>query len=150
MKFGLCVMAVKKLRIILDTNWYISATINQKSRRRLYELLINENIIIIFSNEILSEYNEVIRRNKFKKIINHKQITRFMNLVISKTEITEIKSGLTGSRDLGDNFLLSLSHDSDADYLITGDLDLLVLKTTGITKIITLSDFGEIISPQTQ
>lgn len=143
-------MAVKKLRIILDTNWYISATINQKSRRSLYELLTNENLIIIFSSEILSEYNLVIKRDKFKRIINHSQISRFMNLVISKTEFVAVKSSLTGSRDFNDNFLLSLSHDSNADYLVTGDLDLLVLKITGITKIITLSDLLGIISPQTQ
>lgn len=143
-------MAVKKLKIILDTNWYISATINQKSRRRLYELLTNKNLVILFSNEILSEYNQVIKRDKFKKIINYAQVTRFMNLVISRTELIEIKSDLKGSRDLGDNFLLSLSHDSNADYLVTGDLDLLVLKISGTTKITTLNDFSAIISPQTQ
>jgi hypothetical protein len=26
----------KKIRVILDTNWYISATINKNSRRTLY------------------------------------------------------------------------------------------------------------------
>lgn len=150
MRFGLCVMAIKKLRIIIDTNWYISATINQKSRRSLYELLTNNNLVIIFSNEILLEYNQVIKRSKFKKIINHSQISRFMNLVISKTELVEIKSDLKGSRDINDNFLLSLSHDSNSDYLITGDLDLLILKESGTTQIITLNRFLEIISPPTQ
>lgn len=143
-------MAIKKLRIIIDTNWYISATINQKSRRSLYELLTNNNLVIIFSNEILLEYNQVIKRSKFKKIINHSQISRFMNLVISKTELVEIKSDLKGSRDINDNFLLSLSHDSNSDYLITGDLDLLILKESGTTQIITLNRFLEIISPPTQ
>lgn len=150
MRFGLCVMAIKKLRIIIDTNWYISATINQKSRRSLYELLTNNNLVIIFSNEILLEYNQVIKRSKFKKIINHSQISRFMNLVISKTELVEIKSDLKGSRDINDNFLLSLSHDSNSDYLITGDLDLHILKESGTTQIITLNRFLEIISPPTQ
>lgn len=113
-------------------------------------MLTNENLIIIFSSEILSEYNLVIKRDKFKRIINHSQISRFMNLVISKTEFVAVKSSLTGSRDFNDNFLLSLSHDSNADYLVTGDLDLLVLKITGITKIITVSDLLGIIFPQTQ
>ncbi len=31
----------KRLKIVLDTNWYISASINRNSRRRLYELLVN-------------------------------------------------------------------------------------------------------------
>jgi len=137
-------MAVKKTRIILDTNWYVSATINKKSRRVLYKLLTNQNLIILFS-EILAEYKQVIARDKFKKIINIKQVTRFMNLVMSKLEITKIKTTLAGSRDTKDNFLLSLSHDGHADYLVTGDADLLVLQKTGSTYIVTLREFLEIV-----
>jgi putative PIN family toxin of toxin-antitoxin system len=107
-------MAIKKIRIILDTNWYVSATINKNSRRSLYELLTNENLILLFSDEILREYKRVMARDKFKKIINAKQITRFMNLVISKVESIELKANVIGSRDQKDNFLLSLAFDSDA------------------------------------
>jgi predicted nucleic acid-binding protein len=73
-----------------------------------------------------------------------------MNLAISKIKNIEIKSDLTGSRDLNDNFLLSLSHDADADYLITGDKDLLVLEETGSTKIMLMGDFLKITSHKTQ
>ncbi len=62
-------MEIKKIRVIFDTNWYISATINKNSRRTLYELLTNENLAILFCDEILKEYR-VIVRDKFKKIIN--------------------------------------------------------------------------------
>lgn len=54
----------KKIRIILDTNWYISATINRKSRRRLYELLINEQCTILYADELLAEYKRVVYRKK--------------------------------------------------------------------------------------
>ena len=138
-------MAAKKIRIILDTNWYISATINKNSRRVLYQLLINRNLVILFCDELLTEYKQVIARNKFKKIISTKQVTRFMNLVMSKLEIIEINATITGSRDPKDNFLLSLSYDSHADYLITGDVDLLVLQKTGSTDIVTLGNFLKII-----
>jgi putative PIN family toxin of toxin-antitoxin system len=143
-------MAVKKIRVILDTNWYISATINKRSRRLLYQLLTNKNIFILFSDEIFKEYGLVITRNKLKNIVSAQQVTRFMNLTISKITNIEIKSNLTGSRDPKDNFLLSLSHDANADYLVTGDRDLLVLKETGSTKIILMGDFLAIISHKTQ
>lgn len=32
----------KRLKIVLDMNWYVSGYINQNSRSRLYDLLINE------------------------------------------------------------------------------------------------------------
>ncbi|HEY8780449.1 MAG TPA: putative toxin-antitoxin system toxin component, PIN family [Mucilaginibacter sp.] len=143
-------MAVKKIRLILDTNWYISATINKKSRRLLYQLLTDKNIVVLFSDEIITEYERVITRNKFKNIVNAQQISRFMNLVISKIKNIKIKSNLTGSRDTNDNFLLSLSHDANADYLVTGDKDLLILGKTGSTKIILMGDFLAIISNKTQ
>ena len=143
-------MAAKKIRVILDTNWYISATINKKSRRVVYELLTNKNLIILFNNEILKEFNQVITRPKFKNIINHQQVTRFINLIIFKIENIEIKTNIKGSRDLKDNFLLSLCVDGKADYLVTGDMDLLILQKIDSTQILTLSDFLAITSPQTQ
>jgi putative PIN family toxin of toxin-antitoxin system len=150
MKSVLYAMAVRKIRIILDTNWYVSATINKKSRRTLYELITNKNVVIIFSSELMNEYNHVIKRDKFKKVIKPQQANRFINLVLPNLENIEIKADLSGSRDLSDNFLLSLSLDGKADYLVTGDMDLLILKSSGSTKIITLIDFLAIISPQTQ
>jgi putative PIN family toxin of toxin-antitoxin system len=136
----------KNIRIVIDTNWYVSGTINRKSRRVLFELLTGENFVILLSNEILAEYRLVISREKFKKIIKTAQVTRFINLVMSKVTIVQIKSSLTGSRDPKDNFLLSLCSDNSADFLISGDNDLLVLETTGATRIVTLHDFLEITS----
>jgi putative PIN family toxin of toxin-antitoxin system len=142
-------MATKKLRVILDTNWYISATINRNSRRRLYSLLTNNDIIILFSDELMREYNRVILRDKFKRIVRSDQISRFISLVISKLEIVEITSQIAGSRDPNDNYLLSLAADGHADYIVTGDSDLLVLRKTGQTQIVTLSDFMQAISHKT-
>ena len=43
-------------------------------------------------------------------------------------------------RDKKDNFLLNLAIDSNADYLVTGDLDLLELEKIKKTKIITIQE----------
>ena len=56
-------------------------------------------------------------------------------------EISQVKSEIELSRDPKDNFLLSLATDSKADYLVTGDNDLLELKSIGKTRIITLTDY---------
>ena len=150
MKYGQYAMAITKIRVILDTNWYVSATINKNSRRKLYELLTNQNLTILFSVQILNDYKLVIARDKFKKVIKTQQIERFIGLVLSKIESIEVKSDLEGSRDIKDNFLLSLSFDSNADYLITGDIDLLVLEKTGSTQILTFHEFSKIISHKVQ
>jgi uncharacterized protein len=45
------------------------------------------------------------------------------------------------SRDKKDNYLLALSKASKADYLITGDKDLLMLKVFRGTGIVKMSEF---------
>lgn len=49
-------------------------------------------------------------------------------------------------RDPKDDYLLALAQEAKADYLLTGDKDLLVLEYIGKTQIITVSFFEEILS----
>ena len=46
-------------------------------------------------------------------------------------------------RDPKDDFLLALSKESKANYLITGDKDLLYIEVYGRTKIVTVRQFKE-------
>jgi hypothetical protein len=56
-------------------------------------------------------------------------------------EFVNVASDVDLCRDPKDNFLLSLALDGEADYLLTGDNDLLVLEKVGETKIIKIADF---------
>lgn len=56
-------------------------------------------------------------------------------------DFIEVKSIVTVCRDNKDNFLLALAKDGQADFLITGDKDLLELKNFGQTKITTIVTF---------
>ena len=55
--------------------------------------------------------------------------------------IEEIKKHFDDCRDPKDNFLLDLSVAGKANYLITGDEDLLVLNPYRNTKIVNYRDF---------
>ena len=56
-------------------------------------------------------------------------------------KLIEVNIEITECRDLKDNFLLSLAVESKADYLVTGDTDLLIIKEIEKIKIIKWSDF---------
>ena len=56
-------------------------------------------------------------------------------------DFLEVKSIVTVCRDSKDNFLLALAKDGQADYLLTGDKDLLELKKFGKTRIKTIVTF---------
>ncbi len=81
-------MAEKTVKIILDTNWYISASVSRKSRRSFYEILTNPNLTIVYSKELLHEYRSVIGRPNFRKIISETQVLRFLSLIVPRIKET--------------------------------------------------------------
>ena len=135
-----------KTIVILDTNWYISATINRNSRKLLYQLITNNHLEIYYSHELLNEYKDVITRKKFNKYITWNQARRFIKLVIPLLSEIIIKTKTDLSRDKKDNFLLSMAIDSKADFLVSGDPDLLVIESIGKTRIINMREFRSLIS----
>ena len=64
-----------------------------------------------------------------------------LNVFDEYIEIINPESEIKICRDTKDNFLLNLAVDGNADYLITGDKDLLILEKINNTKIITIADF---------
>jgi hypothetical protein len=127
-------------KIILDTNLWISFLISNNFSQ-LDQLIEKKEIILIFSNELLEEFIEVIHRPKFKKYVSEEDIANLLNYFDQYAKIIEVKSNVQICRDQKDNFLLNLSIDSKAHFLITGDKDLLVLKRVQKTKIISFRDF---------
>ena len=136
----------RSIRIVLDTNWYVSASINRKSRRTLYEILVDQRLDILYTARLQTEFLEVISRPKFKNIITQSQVQRFLSLVLPRLEYVEIKTPVSLSRDPKDNYLLSLSHDGKVKYLVTGDPDLLVIGQFEETKIVTMAEFRKILT----
>lgn len=84
---------------------------------------------------------EVVQRPKFKNHFNNLEISQLLKLFNVYGELIEVTSEVKLSRDPKDDFLLSLAKDSGANYLVTGDRDLLDLIRIGKTKIITISAF---------
>jgi len=134
---------MKNKKIILDTNLWISFLIT-KNLNKLDPLINSEKIKLLFSKESFEEFVDVVERPKFKRFISSKDIEQILNLFDQFGELVNIKSNVNICRDEKDNFLLNLSIDGKADYLITGDKDLLVLKKIEKTKILTISEFLDI------
>lgn len=131
----------RSVKVILDTNWYISASINRKSRRKLYEILTNPSFEIFYSKELVQEFQDVISRPKFRKIISEAHVLRFQTLILPRLKETTITTSVELSRDAKDNYLLAMAIETNSDYLVTGDDDLLVLKQIGNTQIVRMSAF---------
>jgi len=133
-------MANKPQRIVLDTTIFIYFLISD-SFHKLDKRLKNNDVKLLFSEELLSEFLQVVSRQKFKKYFSEKDVTNLINNLYSYADLIEVHSHVNVCRDKKDNFLLALCTDGKADFLITGDEDLLVLKKFKKTSILKFSDY---------
>ncbi|MFQ6056072.1 MAG: putative toxin-antitoxin system toxin component, PIN family [Methanosarcinales archaeon] len=127
------------MRVVLDTNVFISAAISKgKSRRLLLKLLRREDVDILISRNILNELNEVIKRPKFR--LTEEEISDFLTLVLETVKMINVKSNFKVIKeDLRDNMFLNLAYDGKADHIVSGNRHLLSLKKFKGIKIISVS-----------
>ena len=118
---------MRSKKVILDTNLWISFLISKKFNS-IDSLIENKRIILVFSDELIREFVEVVDRPKFRKYFSKKEIEKILDYFDLYGIMIKVGSNVEICRDPKDNFLLNLSIDSKADYLITGDSDLLELK----------------------
>ena len=131
---------MRNKKVILDTNLWISFLIT-KNHTEIDDLIIKGKIKLIFSTELVEEFLTVTSRSKFKKYFNKQDIEELLEIFDTFAELINVKLEISECRDPKDNFLLSLAAESKADYLVTGDFDLLTLKKIRKTKILTWKDF---------
>ncbi|MDB4923596.1 putative toxin-antitoxin system toxin component, PIN family [Mucilaginibacter sp.] len=128
------------IRIILDTNLWISFLLT-KDFSKLDQIIFGKQCTLIFSKELVEEFLEVAKRPKFRRFFSQTDIEDILETIYEHADFTIVKTNLKVCRDPKDDFLLSLSVDGKVDFLLTGDKDLLDLKTISETKIITISEF---------
>ena len=137
-------MPKSEIRVVIDTNVWISFLIG-KTLAGLAEAIINESVTILFSEELIDELLEVLQRPKFEKYFSHEDITELLSLIRITFKPVEITEHFTSCRDPKDNFLLDLCVSGNADYLITGDDDLLSLTPFHGVEIISYSIFQKVL-----
>lgn len=135
-------MTNKSVKVIFDTNVWISFLIG-KRLKKLKEYILNNQITIITTEQLLTEITMVTNRPKLKKYFPQESVVELIELLnIIATKI-KIKPTHFINRDPKDNFLLDLIDYSKADYLITGDKDLLEHNPFKTAQIITPMEFEQ-------
>jgi uncharacterized protein len=125
------------MRVVIDTNVWISLTVFGGLPLRCFESVLRDGHELIICSELVEEYRKVILRS-FPEFKEKSEI--FLALTIVEAKLFEISDkSIAVSRDPNDDYLLNLSKVSRANLLITGDKDLLVLNSYGMTKIVTPS-----------
>ena len=127
---------VKINRIIIDTNLWISFLISNQYNQ-LDFLISSKKCTFIFSQDLLDEFLEVASRPKLRSYFSNSDIESLLEIISEYSEFIEVISKIVFLQD----FLLSLAVDGEADYLITGDKELIEVGKFNKTEIISMSEF---------
>jgi len=126
------------MKIVLDSNIIVAAYAGRGLCNSLFELCLDRHSILI-SDFILNEVKRTLH-NKFKMPLPNVQIIiDYLKEFCILSTYNKITDNIC--RDKNDNDIISLAVSNNADYLITGDNDLLVLKKYNKIKIISPRDF---------
>lgn len=130
-----------KYRFVIDSNVIVSALLfkNSKPRQAFDKALDNGDILL--SLPVLFELNRVLRLEKFDKYLNKNERMAFLNYLVKETEFTEISETIRECRDPKDDKYLELAVSGKAEFIISGDSDLLVLNLFRNIHILTPEQF---------
>lgn len=131
------------MRLVLDTNVLVSAFLWEGIPGRLIELAGEKEIDLYTSRVLLAELSEVLHRRKFTKPV---QATGFTAAEIVKHyqrlahHVTVRQMTQRISRDADDDQVLACAMAAKADFIVSGDKDLLTLKVFREIPIVTAAE----------
>lgn len=129
------------IRVVLDTNIVISAALSKQSVPAQVLDYVLENAIILISETTYRELSEKLLQSKFDRYVTQATRQLFLEEFGRFCEVVAVSTIIDKCRDSKDNKFLELGIDGKADFIVTGDKDLLVLHSLANILIITPSEF---------
>lgn len=129
------------MKIILDCNIWISFLIGHQTQL-VKQILTDTRFDVYVCDELLEEIHDVSSRPKIRTRISDEELDDFFRIIYAFCRMAKIEQQAQSEiRDPKDLYLLSLAESVNANYLVSGDIDLLELEQHGQTKMITLAEF---------
>lgn len=135
------------VRLVLDTNIVVSALLWGGVPRQILDLQRENRVTLFSSSGLLDELNNVLKREKFSKLLSSQKITprylmqRYGTLVNLVTPATITPT----VRDSDDDIVIATALAARADVISTGDSDLLVLHSWRGIKILDAADTIQLV-----
>lgn len=114
------------MRIVVDTNVFISAALKDKSLPSIALHLATQRAVLLKSAATEAQLLAVIARPYLAPLIAPVTID-WLKQLMAKAELVTITESIAACRDATDDKFLELAVSGHADCILTGDADLLVL-----------------------
>jgi len=132
---------MNKLRFVIDTNVLVSSILIKKSSSDATLKKARNLGTLLFSEATFQELQTTLSRSKFDRYVSLQVRSEFIFRLRLESELVEIVERVDLCRDEKDNKFLEVAINGKAEYLITGDNDLLVLRPFQDIKIMTVNEF---------
>jgi putative PIN family toxin of toxin-antitoxin system len=131
------------VKVVFDTNILIAAFLTEGICAKLLIRARRRDFDLILCDGILQEFKRVLKK---KFTASPREISEAL-IILSEAapDILEQTDSITPiCRDSDDDFILACARDSVADYVVTGDEDLLVLKNYEGISILNPREFEKL------
>ena len=129
------------MRVVIDTNVLISAIFWTGKPKQLLNQVRLGRITFLTSAILLAELKEILTREDKPFKLSAEDAERVVAAMRDLAEIVEPQQRLSVCRDEGDNRVLECAVEGRAEWIITGDGDLLDLKAFQGIPIVTVANF---------
>ncbi|MBD2144782.1 putative toxin-antitoxin system toxin component, PIN family [Sphaerospermopsis sp. FACHB-1194] len=134
------------MRVVLDVNVWISALLWGGVPSGILHLSRQKQLTIFVSQSLLEELENTVKRPKFQSQIKkqNRTIEYLMSITqgfCEKCPNISLDIDISQLRDMKDYHILAAAVSAQAEVLITGDQDLLVLNKFAEILIMTPADF---------
>ncbi len=131
-----------RVKCVVDTNVLISAALTTKGAPfRVVEHLIQNNALI-FSKETISELSSRVTQPKYDKYVSAEDREAYVNNLILSADLVIIDNLIQGCKDRDDDKFLETAAKGDAQFIISGDQDLLTMHRFEGIDIVTVQEFA--------
>ena len=137
-------MPDRHVKVIIDTNLWISFLIGLKSSPAIRSILTDGTVDIVMTDILQQEIMAVASRPKFARYFAPHACERLLAFLRARSKDYPLGDIPARCRDPKDDYLLELASVADADILVMGDKDLTDLQQFGHCQILTLAEFKRI------
>jgi uncharacterized protein len=132
------------MRVVLDTNVWLSGLLWGGVPDQVLQLVEQNQVEAIGSEEILDELRRTLQRPKLQKRLMQLELTADTVMLVIQQVMTIVRVEpleIPGLRDPKDAIILASAVSGGARFVITGDQDLLVLREYSGIRIVSPNDF---------
>jgi len=136
------------MRLVLDTNTLLSAFLFSGNEAKLLEKIICGEVHAFISEDILEEFDRILDKPKLKRMLESESTTKssIESILFLEFLLMFPKERISACRDPADDMILECAVEAKADYIISGDEDLLILGEFRGIKIVRTKEILDILN----